>query len=169
MGYVLRNGIVAGAVAGVLSGAPSTVHAIVTGGDPLEATEAAGTLLLRNETNRTKLILAAIPAHAAISLFWGVVLAKVLPRKGTIVWGAAAGAAIAALDLGVVGRGFPRIKQLPLAPQVMDHLAFGAVVGAVLRGATARRAPAPEPAPGRAAGCGRPAWRTAAAARSARS
>jgi hypothetical protein len=164
---VIRQGIVAGAVAAVLSGAPSTLHAILTGGDPLEATEAAGTLLLRNETSRGKLIMAAIPAHTAISLGWGVVLARLLPRKGTILWGAAAGVAIAALDLGVVGRGFPRIRRLSLVPQVMDHIAYGAVVGAAL--ARARRDPARGPARVRAAGCGHPAWRTSAAARSARS
>jgi hypothetical protein len=129
---VIRQGIVAGAVAGVVSGAPSTLHAVLTGGDPLEATEAAGTMLLRNETDRTRLILAAIPVHAAISVGWGVVLAKVLPRKATILWGAAAGAAIAALDLGVFGGRFPRISRLPVVPQVLDHIAYGAAVGAVL-------------------------------------
>jgi hypothetical protein len=47
-------------------------------------------------------------------------------------FGVCAGAAIAALDLGLIGRRFARIRALPLAPQVADHLAFGAVVGVVL-------------------------------------
>jgi hypothetical protein len=167
---VIRQGIVAGAIAGVVSGAPSTVHALVTGGDPFAASEAAGAMLLPNETNRTKLLLAAIPVHAALSVGWAVVLAKLLPRKGTIRWGAAAGVAIATLDLGVFGGRFPRISHLPVAPQVLDHILYGAAVGAVLRGwARAPRVPAPEPGPGRAAGSGRPAWRTSGAARSARS
>ncbi|MBA2331824.1 MAG: hypothetical protein H0V94_03430, partial [Actinobacteria bacterium] len=46
--------------------------------------------------------------------------------------GAAAGLAIAALDLGVAGHRFPRVRALPLAPQILDHLAYGAVVGSVL-------------------------------------
>lgn len=145
---LIRKGIVAGAVAGLVSGAPSTVHAVVTGGDFLAATEAAGSMVLPNETSRTKLILAAIPVHAAISLGWGVVLAKLLPRKGTVLWGAAAGGAIAALDLGVFGGRFPRIRQLPATPQVLDHILYGAVAGALLRrlatdpGSPGRRRPA---------------------------
>jgi hypothetical protein len=129
---LLRNGIIAGAVAGVVSGAPSTVHALVTGGDPLEATAAAGAMLLPAETSTVRLVAAAVPVHAVISVGWGVVLAKVLPRKATTAWGAVAGLAIAALDLGVAGRLFPRVKALPVAPQVLDHLVYGAVVGAVL-------------------------------------
>jgi hypothetical protein len=130
---VIRDGIVAGAVAGVVSGAPSTLHAMVTGGDPLAATQAAGAMLLPKENNRTRLLLAAVPVHAALSVGWGVVLAIVLPRKGSIRWGATAGVAIAMLDLGVFGGRFPRIRQLPVAPQVLDHILYGAVAGALLR------------------------------------
>ena len=36
------------------------------------------------------------------------------------------------IDLGVVGRRLPRIRALPLLPQVADHVAYGAAVGAVL-------------------------------------
>jgi hypothetical protein len=43
-----------------------------------------------------------------------------------------AGLAIAALDLGLVGRHRPLIRALPLLPQVADHVAFGAVAGTVL-------------------------------------
>jgi hypothetical protein len=128
----LRHGIVAGAVAGAVSGAPSTVHALATGADPLAATAAAGSLLLRKENRRSLLLAAAAPAHVALSLGWGVVLAAVLPRRHTAAWGALAGLAIAALDLGLVGRRFPMIRALPAAPQVADHVAYGAVVGAVL-------------------------------------
>jgi hypothetical protein len=135
---VLRDGIVAGAVAGVVSGAPSTVHALATGADPLAATTAAGAMLLRGETGTVRLVLAAVPVHAAISLGWGVVLAKALPRKN-IGWGALAGLAIAALDLGVAQRLFPRVSALPLMPQVLDHLAYGAVAGFVLGRRQARR------------------------------
>lgn len=133
MTSVLRGGVLAGAVAGVLSGAPSTAHALLTRGDPLEATAAAGSLLLRRETSRARLLAAAVPVHAALSLGWGVMLAAVLPRRGTAAWGAVAGLAIAAVDLGVAARWFPRVRALPLAPQVADHLAYGAIAGAVLR------------------------------------
>ena len=120
-------------MAALPSGLPSTLHALATGRDPLEATKAAGSLLLRQETRTLPLVAAAVPAHLALSLGWGVVLAAVL-RRPTPVRGALAGLAIASLDLGVIGRRFPRIRVLPLAPQVADHLVYGAVVGAVLRG-----------------------------------
>jgi len=123
----------AGLFAAAVSGAPSTLHALATGRDPLEATEAAGSILLPNERRRGRLLAAAIPLHLGISIGWALVLAAVLPRRHTLVAGAAAGLAIAALDLGVVGRRFERIRALPLAPQLADHVAYGAAVGAALR------------------------------------
>jgi hypothetical protein len=124
--------VAAGAVAGVVSGAPSTLHALARGGDVLEASKAAGTLLRPRATRTGPLLGAAALAHAALSLGWALVLAAVLPRRRTAAAGAAAGLAIAALDLGLIGRRFPRIRALPTAPQVADHLAYGATVGAVL-------------------------------------
>jgi hypothetical protein len=47
-------------------------------------------------------------AHAALSLGWALVLAACLPRRQTLAWAVPAGLAIAALDLGVVGRRFAR-------------------------------------------------------------
>ncbi len=131
-GDVLPDGLWAGAAAGVLSAIPSTLHAVLTGGDPLAATRAAGALLLPREQRPTVLALAAVPVHAALSVAWGMALAVALPERRTVAAGAAAGLAVAALDLGVIGRGVPPIRALPVLPQVADHLAFGAVVGAVI-------------------------------------
>jgi deazaflavin-dependent oxidoreductase (nitroreductase family) len=130
---VIRDGLAAGTVAAVLSGLPSTVDALVRGADLLEAPAAAGTLLLPSERRTGRLVLAAVPVHLALSLGWALVLASVLPRRATVASGTAGGLAIAALDLGLVGRWFPRIRALPLPPQIADHVAFGAVVGAVVR------------------------------------
>lgn len=121
----------AAAAGAVVSGIPSTAHALLTGRDPLEATLAAGSVLLPRETSRTRLVAAAVPLHLALSLGWTVVLDRAGVRGAPA--GAAAGLAVAALDLGVVGRRFPRIRALPLLPQLADHAAFGAVVGALLR------------------------------------
>ena len=55
------------------------------------------------------------------------------------MWGALGGVAIAGLDLGVLGRRWPRIRALPLVPQVADHVAFGALVGAVVSRVGRRR------------------------------
>lgn len=154
----LRDGLAAGAVAAVASGAPSTLHAIATRASVLEGALAAGSLLLPRERRRVPLLLAAIPVHVAISLGWAVVLAPALPRRGTVAAGAAAGLAIAALDLGVIGRRHPRIRALPLWPQVADHLAFGTVAGAVIAARRARRAADPKSQPV-AAGSTSIAWR----------
>jgi hypothetical protein len=128
----LRVGLRAGAVAAVLSSAPSTVHALATGRSPVEAIRAAGTLLLPDDAAPAGLAAAGAVAHGAISLGWGVVLAATLPRRRTVVWGALAGLAIAGLDLGLLARRWPRIRALPTAPQVADHVAFGALVGTLV-------------------------------------
>jgi hypothetical protein len=126
----------------VLSGIPSTVIAVARGDDPLEATLAAGSILVPDERHKPLRLAAAVPVHAALSVGWGVVLSALLPRRATIAWGAVAGLGIAALDLGVIGPRFARINALPLGPQIADHVAYGAVVGAVLhRRRTRRRAP----------------------------
>jgi hypothetical protein len=91
-----------------------------------------GRVLLPRSDSDVALVLAGGAAHVAISIGWGVVLAAALPRRHTLAAGAAAGLAIAALDLGVIGRRCPSIRDLDPAPQVLDHLAYGAVVGAVL-------------------------------------
>jgi hypothetical protein len=121
----------AGLVAAIVSGAPSTAHAFATGRDPLGATKAAGTLVLGEDAPPWALVAAAAPTHLAISLFWAAVLERALPARNRVAWGAAAGLAIAALDLGVVGRRFPALRRLPLVPQLADHALFGAVVGAL--------------------------------------
>ena len=128
----IQDGLVAGAVAAVVSGAPSTLHALATRSSPLEATLAAGTLLLPRERRTPPLVLAAAATHLALSFGWALLLAALLPRRRTVAAATFAGLAIAAFDLGVVGRRYPRIRALPQVPQVLDHIAYGATVGAVL-------------------------------------
>ena len=119
-------------MAGGLAGAPSTLHALVTGRDPLEATLAAGSVLLPGETRRGRLAAAAIPVHLATSLGWAVVLDRAGVRGPGR--GALAGLAIAALDLGLARRIFPRFRELPAVPQVADHAVYGAIVGSLISG-----------------------------------
>ena len=83
----------AGLVAAVLSGAPSTVHALATGRDPLEAALAAGSILLPQERRRGALLAAAVPVHLCLSLGWAVVLDRAGVRGARR--GALAGLAIA--------------------------------------------------------------------------
>jgi hypothetical protein len=131
-GSVLKDGMAAGAVAAVVSGAPSTLWALAAGGEALEPTLAAGSILLPRERRRARLVAAAVPVHLALSIGWALVLAAVLPRGRAVSAGAAAGLGIAAFDLGLLGRLFPRVQALPLAPQVADHALYGATVGFVL-------------------------------------
>jgi hypothetical protein len=134
----LAAGLKAGVIAGAVSGAPSTVHALVTGGRPLDAARAAGTLFLADDAPPRRLLVAGAVAHGVLSLGWGVVFAAVLPRRRPALWGALAGLVIAGIDLGVVGRRLPRIRALPQWPQIADHVAYGAVVGAALSQMTKR-------------------------------
>jgi hypothetical protein len=127
-----EDGLTAGFVAAILSGLPSALWSLAARRDPLEATLAAGSILLPSERSRSRLVAAAIPVHVSLSLGWALVLARVLPRRCETAAGAVAGLGIAALDLGLIGRRFQRIRALPWLPQVADHVAFGATVGYVL-------------------------------------
>src|SRR5262245_58323831 len=96
-GGVSRHGddVVAIALAAVVSGLPSTVHAIATGRDALAASTAAGTLVPGHDDPS---LLAGVAAHLAISAFWGTVIrigATRFPRH-RVLFGALAGASIAA-------------------------------------------------------------------------
>jgi hypothetical protein len=128
----VRRGVSAALPAAILSGIPSTAYALVKGQDPLEATEAAGSLVLSNGSSRSSLLIAGAVAHLAISAFWGTVLTAALPRRNTAMWGALAGVGIALLDLGVIGGRNERIRSLSTGPQVADHIAFGAITGVQL-------------------------------------
>ncbi len=138
----LRDGLLAGAVASVLAGVPSTVHALATDHPLLENAAAAGSILLPGERRTAVLVAAAVPVHLALSFGWAQVIAAVVPRRAPVVGAIGCGIAIAALDLGVVGRHLPRIRALPQAPQWLDHVAYGASVGLVLRARRRSRPPA---------------------------
>ena len=108
-------------VAAVLSGLPSTTHALAVGDDPLRATRAAGSLVGGGAV-------AGAVVHLAVSAWWMFVLRRLRVRG--VAGGAVAGVLIAALDLEVIGRRNPRIQALPRVPQWLDHVAFGVLVAA---------------------------------------
>jgi hypothetical protein len=123
--------------AALLSGAPSTLHALATGRDPLAATVSAGSILLPGETRRIRLLAAAVPVHLALSLGWAIALDRGGVRGAGR--GALAGLAIGVVDLSIAARLLPRIRALPLVPQLADHVAYGAVAGYVLERSRAGR------------------------------
>jgi hypothetical protein len=106
-------------VAAVLSGVPSTAHALATGDDPLRATRAAGSLVGGGAG-------AGVVVHLAVSAWWAFVLTRLRVRG--VVGGAVAGVLIAALDLEVIGRRNARLRALPRGPQWLDHVAFGVLI-----------------------------------------
>ena len=123
----------AGIPSALLSGLPSTIHALLIKRDPLEPTVAAGSILLPGEQRRGRLLLAAVPVHLTLSAAWVLVIAAVAPRRNAVVEGSIAGLVIAALDLGIIGTRFPRIRALQPLPQIVDHLVFGIIAVAALQ------------------------------------
>jgi hypothetical protein len=128
----MRHALHAGLVAATVSGVPSTLIALARGDDVLDGARAAGALLLPHETRTLPLLAAAVPVHLALSLGWAVVLDRALPPGRERLGGLAGGLAIAALDLGVIGRRIPAIRALPQPRQWADHAAYGLAVGTVL-------------------------------------
>jgi hypothetical protein len=124
------------ALAATFSGAPSTlVYAAGSGwqlGPTLryvaEATRAAGTLASPGRPSLVRGLL----VHTGVSLACGELLAWTLPERRTVLWGAGAGLALGVVNVGVIGRRYPAIATLPLAPQIADNVAFGAILGALL-------------------------------------
>ena len=137
---VLSDAAWAAGISGILSGIPSTAWVMVTGGDLLEAGRAAGNLHLPATASAGALLAAGGLAHAVVTAFWSVALSAGLPKRRTVLWGAAFSLGIAALDLGVIGQFFPLIKALAVGPQIADHLAFGVVAAAVIAWRRKRRA-----------------------------
>jgi hypothetical protein len=129
-----RRDIVAAGLAGAaLSGIPSTVTSLARGDDVLDGGRAAGAIVLPREERTAVLLAAGGAVHLAISLGWAAILAALLPPRREPAYAVAAGLAIAALDLGVIGRRIPAIRALPQARQWADHVAYGLAVGLTLR------------------------------------
>jgi len=123
-------------VAAAASGIPSTALAVQRrelGIYTDHALTAASALLGAESWPKAPRWVAGAAVHAAVSLWWTAVLGAVLPRRRPVVNGAVAGFAIAALDLGVVGRRIPAVRALSPGPQIADHIAFGVVAALGLR------------------------------------
>src|SRR5215210_44998 len=129
----LADALVAGATGAALSGVPSTTWTLLRGESLLDGATAAGSILLPGERRTLPLLAAAVPVHLALSFGWAAVLSATVPPEREIAGAVAGGLAIAALDLGLIARRFPRIRALPQGRQWADHVAYGLAVGAVLR------------------------------------
>jgi len=125
--------LAAGWTATLVGGAPSTLYALATGGDPLEATRAAGAMLLPASSGAKELVLAAAVVHVCVSFFWAALLVRFLPRRRVIPWATAAATIVGLIDLRLIAPVFfPEVADLALGPQMADHLMWGASLGWVL-------------------------------------
>lgn len=143
------DGLHAGVAAALVSGIPSTLHAWWTGGDIAEATRAAAAMLPRAPAAGPGVLAAAAVVHVTISLAWACVFARLLPLRGTVAWAVAGACAVAVIDLVLLAPLFPPVDALAFGPQLADHVAWGLVVGLVVRWRRRAAAPAraaPEPA-----------------------
>jgi hypothetical protein len=132
--FPARDLLLAWLVATVFSGLPSTLHALATDADALEATRAAGAMLLPGATDTATLFLAAAVVHPLVSLFWTVVFGFLLPTRHPVAGAVIGSAAVALLDLrGIAPLFFPAVAALPFWPQVADHLMWGLLLGGTLR------------------------------------
>jgi hypothetical protein len=131
--FEARDLFLAWLVATVFSGLPSTLYALISGADPLEATRAAGAMLLPAATDSKTLVAAAALVHPAVSLFWTAVFGWLLPPRRVVLWAVIGSAAVALLDLLVIAPlFFPAVAALPFWPQFADHLMWGALLGGML-------------------------------------
>ena len=105
----------------------------------MEATRAAGAMLIPATSAERELAVAAAIVHISVSLFWTAVLVVSLPHQHIFIGSIVALALIGVLDLRVIGQLFPEIRALSFWPQFADHLAFGAVFGSVLAYSRRRR------------------------------
>ena len=129
----LSDALISGLAGAAGSAVPSTAWTLLRGEDVLDGGRAAGAILLPAERRTWVLLAAAVPVHLGLSVGWAAVLDRVLPRRHEPAWGVAGGLAIAALDLGVIGRRIEPIRALPQGRQWADHAAYGLVVGLALR------------------------------------
>jgi hypothetical protein len=134
-----RRVLEATAVASIFAGAPSLISALSTDGVGgawrygLRATRAVGTLVPRGRPN----LVTGLGGYFAISAGAGVAFGRFLPRRRSVAWGAAGGAAMGLVNVGLIGRRLPAIRELPFGRQMADNIAFGIIFAVVAdRGTT---------------------------------
>ena len=112
----------------LLSGLPSTIAWALGRAEPVAATREIGRVL----TGRPSLMAGAVGHLAASTIF--AVPAPRLARavRSPLLAGVAYGAALYALDFGLLApRLWPGLRRFGGAPQMADHIVYGAVVVAL--------------------------------------
>ena len=107
----------------------------------LRSTRAIGALVPPGRPN----LIAGAAVHAGISAAFGLALGRLLPRRGSALWGAAAGAAMGFVGAGAIGRRSAAVRELPFSGQLADNIAFGFVFALVADRPGRTAVPPPEP------------------------
>jgi len=76
-------------------------------------------------------VIVGAATHFGISAAFGQALGRFLPLRRSPLWGAAAGAAMGLIGVGIIGRRFPAIRGLPFGRQIADNVAFGIIFAVV--------------------------------------
>lgn len=140
--FAVRDLFFAWLTSTLFSGAPSTIHALLTHTDPLGATWAAGAMLLSANEPFVLLFAAAALVHAAVSAFWVLVFGFLLPNRLITPWAVVGAGAVALLDLLLIAPPFfPSVAALAFWPQFADHLMWGACLGLTLQFRQGRAGP----------------------------
>jgi hypothetical protein len=93
----------------------------------VRATRAIGVLVPPGRPN----LVGGVVAHFAISAAAGELFGRFLPVRHSVVWGAAGGAVMGLVNVGLIGRRFPAVRALPFGRQIADNVAFGVIFAAV--------------------------------------
>jgi hypothetical protein len=120
-------------IAGIFGGIPSTLLAYFTGKDILEATHAAGAMLIAADSSSTQLFMAATLVHGSLTFFWATVLTLCVPRKHAVSCSCILMILVGFFNLSIIApHFFPSVAALQFWPQMMDHAALGFCYGAIL-------------------------------------
>ena len=99
----------------------------------MEATRAAGAMLIAADSSVSHLLLAATLVHGSLTFFWASVLTLYAPREHAIICSTAVMVLVGFINLGIIAPlFFPSVVALEFWPQMMDHAALGFCYGAVL-------------------------------------
>lgn len=140
--YTAGDVVWAWLAATVFSGIPSTVILTASGQDLWPPVRAVGLILLSSDAPAWMLLAAAGFVHCAVSLFWTLVIARLVPPVSAPLYAVGASALIAVVDLRVIAPLlFPEVAALAFWPQFADHLMWGLLVGMTLKLRAARRKP----------------------------
>lgn len=120
-------------MASLFAAAPSILYSLHHAGPRgawqygLRATRAIATLV----PSRRPSIALGVATRFGISIAVGQAFGRLLPRRRSTVWGAFGGAAVGLVGIGVVGRRFAAIRELPFGAQLADNIAFGIIFALV--------------------------------------